>query len=80
MRHHTIVRSSLAELDSTQEVCNSREFSRYSSQRLEFLGCGLSFVLCVQDGYIVVWLVRTVMSGCDVVGQAIASLLVEVGS
>lgn len=80
MRHHTIVRSSLAELDSTQEVCNSREFFPVLVAASGFLGCGLSFVLCVQDGYIVVWLVRTVMSGCDVVGQAIASLLVEVGS
>lgn len=80
MRHHTIVRSSLAELDSTQEVCDRRELSRNSAQRLQFLGRGLAFVLCVQDSHIKVWLIRAVLGGRNVVGQATASLLVESGS
>ena len=79
VRCRTIVRSSLAELDGAQKISDSRECTRYSAQRLQFLGRGLAFVLCVQDGYIVVWLVRTVLGGCNVVRKAIASLLVEVG-
>lgn len=79
-RGHTIIRSSLTELNSAQKISDGRELSRNTSQGLQFLRRGLAFVLCVQDSYIVMRLVRTVLSGRDVVGQAIASLLVKGGS
>ena len=80
MISHTIVRSSLAELDRTQEISDSWECSRHSAQRLQLLRGGLALVVCVQDRHFILWWLRIVIGGCNVVGLAIAGLLVEVGS
>jgi hypothetical protein len=80
VRCYTIVRSSLAELDSTQEVSDSRERAWYSAQRLHLLRRGLALVICVQDSRFILRRIRAVVGGRDIVRQAIASLLVEVGS
>lgn len=50
---HTIVGSTLAELDSAKEVSDGGKRSRHSAQCDQFLLCGLALVLRVQDSNIV---------------------------